>query len=115
MEERITSYYKKVASVTVTDGGSGYTLTSVAVSGTAGQFTCGATKLAINDRVKITGTLGGTGTITGYTLFDSDFNKVTVLTKNSQTELSFDHKRKLAEDLIAIIATSLQNKALITS
>ena len=47
--------------------------------------------------------------------FDSDFNKVTVLTKNSQTELSFDHKIKLAEDLIAIIATSLQNKAHMTN
>ena len=41
-------------------------LTGVAISGTAGQFTCTATTLAANDRIEITGTLGGTGTITGY-------------------------------------------------
>lgn len=39
---------------------------TVAVSGTAGQFTCGASTLAAGDRVTITGTLGGTATITGY-------------------------------------------------
>lgn len=42
-------------------------LAGVAISGTAGQFTCTATTLAANDRIVITGTLGGTGTITGYT------------------------------------------------
>lgn len=46
---------------------SGTLAATVAVSGTAGQFTCGASTLAVNDRVTITGTLGGTGTITGYT------------------------------------------------
>jgi hypothetical protein len=39
---------------------------TVAVSGTAGQFTCGASALAVGDRIRITGTLGGTGTITDY-------------------------------------------------
>jgi hypothetical protein len=33
---------------------------------TGGTFTCTATTLAVNDRIEITGTLGGTGTITGY-------------------------------------------------
>lgn len=42
-------------------------LTGVAISGTGGQFTCNATTLAVNDRIIITGTLGGTGSITGYT------------------------------------------------
>jgi hypothetical protein len=43
------------------------TLTAtVAVSGSAGQFTCGNSTLAVADRVTITGTLGGTATITGY-------------------------------------------------
>ena len=41
-------------------------LAGVAISGTAGQFTCTATTLAANDRIRITGTLGGTGTISGY-------------------------------------------------
>jgi hypothetical protein len=42
-------------------------LAGVAIAGTAGQFTCTATTLAVNQTVTITGTLGGTGTITGYT------------------------------------------------
>jgi hypothetical protein len=42
-------------------------LTGVVIAGTAGQFTCTATTLAVNQTVTITGTLGGTGTITGYT------------------------------------------------
>ena len=41
-------------------------LEGVAISGTAGEFTCIATTLAAGDRIRITGTLGGTGTISGY-------------------------------------------------
>ena len=56
-------------------GGSGATFTTVmssptisgvAISGTGGQFTCSATTLVVGSTVTITGTLGGTGTITGY-------------------------------------------------
>ena len=43
------------------------TLAGVAISNTTGGFTCTAANVAISDRVTITGTLGGTGTITGYT------------------------------------------------
>jgi hypothetical protein len=39
----------------------------VATSGTAGEFTCGASTLAVGDRVVISGTNAGAGTITGYT------------------------------------------------
>jgi len=44
-------------------------LTGVAITGTAGQFSCTAssTTLAIGQTLTISGTLGGTGTITGYT------------------------------------------------
>ena len=42
------------------------TLAGVAISGTGGQFTVTAATLAVGDRVRIDGTLGGTGTITGY-------------------------------------------------
>jgi hypothetical protein len=41
-------------------------LAGVAISGTGGQFTCTATTLAAGDRIRITGTLGGTGSISGY-------------------------------------------------
>jgi hypothetical protein len=55
--------YTFVPTVTIVYGGA---LSGVAISGTAGQFTCTATNLAVNDTLTITGTLGGTGTITGY-------------------------------------------------
>ena len=41
-------------------------LAGVAISGTGGEFTCTGTTLAVGDRIRITGTLGGTGTITSY-------------------------------------------------
>jgi hypothetical protein len=56
-------------SFNITTAGSGYgsaLVATVAVSGTAGQFTCGASKLVVGDLVTITGTLGGTATISGY-------------------------------------------------
>ena len=43
------------------------TVTGVAISNTSGGFSCTAANIAANDRITITGTLGGTGTITGYT------------------------------------------------
>jgi hypothetical protein len=42
------------------------TVSGVAISGTAGQFTCSNASLAVGDRIKITGTFGGTGSISGY-------------------------------------------------
>ena len=44
-------------------------ITGVAIAGTAGQFTCTASTLAVNQLVKISGLLtgGGVGNITGYT------------------------------------------------
>ena len=41
--------------------------------------------------------------------FDQDSHQVTVLTKNSQTDLVMAHKIRLAGQLIAIFAASLQN------
>ena len=43
------------------------TLAGVAISNTTGGFTCTAANVAVSDIITITGTLGGTGTITGYT------------------------------------------------
>lgn len=46
----------------------GQTLSGVAITGTAGQFSCTATTtpLAVGQTVKISGTYGGTGSISGY-------------------------------------------------
>jgi hypothetical protein len=67
-----TTYYVATAGLTANAfevkaaATSGTLAATVAVSGTAGQFTCGNSTLAAGDRVTITGTLGGTATITGY-------------------------------------------------
>lgn len=41
-------------------------LTSVVIAGTSGEFTCASTSLKIGQVVIISGTFGGTGSITGY-------------------------------------------------
>jgi hypothetical protein len=51
-------------------GGSGITgtaLTNVVITGIAGQFSCDAATLEVGQLVSISGTFGGTGSITGYT------------------------------------------------
>ena len=42
------------------------TLASVVITGVAGNFSCTATTLAVGNTVTISGTFGGTGSITGY-------------------------------------------------
>ena len=42
-------------------------LTTVVITGTAGQFSCASSSLVVGQAVVISGTLGGTGSITGYT------------------------------------------------
>jgi len=44
----------------------GGTLTSVVITGTAGQFSCTSTTLTLGQAVTISGAFGGTGSITGY-------------------------------------------------
>ncbi len=43
------------------------TLSGVTITGTAGQFSCTASTLVVGQYIKIAGTYGGTGSITGYT------------------------------------------------
>jgi hypothetical protein len=50
------------ASVTATTS----SLSTVAITGTAGQFSCASTTLFVGQTVKISGTAGGTGSISGY-------------------------------------------------
>jgi hypothetical protein len=47
--------------------GTGTTLASVVITGTAGQFSCTATTLFTGEKITITGSFGGTGSISGYT------------------------------------------------
>jgi hypothetical protein len=43
------------------------TFASVSITGTAGQFSCACSGLAVGEIITISGTYGGTGSITGYT------------------------------------------------
>jgi len=67
--------------------GGGVTLTSIVISGTAGQFTCANASLIVGTRIIITGTLGGTGTITGYTT--GTVYKVSAITGTSPAVTGF--------------------------
>ena len=42
------------------------TVTGVAITGTGGQFSCTCSGLVVGDKLTISGTYGGTGSITGY-------------------------------------------------
>jgi hypothetical protein len=52
--------------ISVAGAGVTPTLASVALTGTAGQFSCTCTGLAVGQIVALSGTYGGTGSITGY-------------------------------------------------
>lgn len=57
-----------VNQLTLPSSNTGITLSSVVISNTSGGFTCSATSLplAIGQQLIISGTIGGTGSITGY-------------------------------------------------
>jgi hypothetical protein len=70
--DAVTSVNTKTGAVVlytenITEPTSNTVLAGVVITGTAGTFTCTATTLAVGQTVTITGTLGGTGSITGYT------------------------------------------------
>lgn len=58
----VTATGTAVASAPITTA-----LTTVVITGTAGQFTCASAPLYVGQFLTISGTLGGTGSITGYT------------------------------------------------
>ena len=76
-------------------------LAGVAISGTAGEFTCTATTLAVGDHIRITGTLGGTGTITGYTT--GKIYEVSAVTGTSPNVTGFTVTE---EDGTAVVSTA---------
>jgi len=102
-----TTYYVATASLAANTfevkaaNTSGTLAATVATSGTGGQFTCGNSTLAAGDRVTITGTLGGTGTITGYTTGKT--YKVSAVTGTSPSVTGFT---LTLEDGTAIVTTA---------
>ena len=76
-------------------------LAGVAISGTAGEFTCTGTTLAVGDHIRITGTLGGTGTITGYTT--GKIYEVSAVTGTSPSVTGFTVTE---EDGTAVVSTA---------
>jgi hypothetical protein len=79
-------------------------LSTVAISGTAGQFTCDAVILAVGDRVGITGTLTGTGSITGYTT--GTIYKVSAVTGTSPNVTGFTLTTEAAVALVTTAGTT---------
>jgi len=74
---------------------------TVATSGTAGQFTCGKSAIAVGDLLTITGTRAGTGTITGYTT--GTVYKISAITGTLPAVTGFTLK---TTDDIAIVTTA---------
>jgi len=62
----ITFQLKSIVGDTLVTNPSTSTLSGVAITGTAGQFSCTSTQLKVGQVVTISGTLGGTGSISGY-------------------------------------------------
>jgi hypothetical protein len=62
----VSSVTNNIVNMSQNATGTTPTLTGVAITGTAGQFSCTSTTLATGDAVGVTGTLTGTGSITNY-------------------------------------------------
>ena len=76
-------------------------LAGVAISGTAGQFTCTATTLAAGDHIVIGGTVTGTGSITGHTA--GKIYEVSAVTGTSPSVTGFTVTQ---EDGTAVVSTA---------
>jgi hypothetical protein len=94
-----SSVFRVAASSDVVSGNTA--LTGVAISGTAGQFTCSAATLAAGDHILISGTLGGTGSITGYT--SPKIYEVSAVTGTSPNVTGFTLTN---EDTTSIVTTA---------
>jgi len=60
---------------------------TIAITGTAGQFSCDASSLVVGDTIKVTGTKGGTSTFTGY--LTGNIYKVSAVTGTSPNVTAF--------------------------
>lgn len=79
------------------------TLSTVVISGITGQFTCSATTLEVGDRIRISGTKGGGGTITGYT--NATSYKVSSVTGTSPNVTGFTLKLTSGDTLVTATGT----------
>ena len=76
-------------------------LAGVAISGTAGEFTCDATTLAVGDHIVIGGTVTGTGSITSHTA--GKIYEVSAVTGTSPSVTGFTITQ---EDGTAVVSTA---------
>lgn len=76
-------------------------LAGVAIAGTAGEFTCTATTLAVGDHIRINGTITGTGSITGHT--SGTIYEVSAVTGTSPNVTGFTLTQ---EDTTALVTTA---------
>jgi len=76
-------------------------LAGVAISGTAGEFTCTATTLAVGDHIVIGGTITGTGSITSHTA--GKIYEVSAVTGTSPSVTGFTITQ---EDGTAVVSTA---------
>ena len=76
-------------------------LAGVAISGTAGEFTCTATTLAVGDHIVIGGTVTGTGSITSHTA--GKIYEVSAVTGTSPSVTGFTLTQ---EDTTALVTTA---------
>ena len=68
-----------------TTGGTSANLSTVVITGTAGQFSCAAATLANGQAVTISGTFGGTGSITGYSSTTTSASYYIIATNGTTT------------------------------
>ncbi len=89
-----------LGTVVINDLVPGVALTTLEITGIAGEFTCDAATLRVGSRVKITGTAGGTGSIVGYST--GNVYKVSAVTGTSPNVTGFT---LTTEGDVAIVTT----------
>ena len=88
---------------TTSDLAGGTDLSTVVIANTSGGFTCAAATLAVNDRVVISGTFGGSGSISGYS--DSTVYLVSAVTGSSPNVTGFTLQTEAGGALTTVAGT----------
>jgi len=103
---------KYTVTLTNPTGGSGKlklattpTLTTVAITGTGGQFSCSAAALSVGQLISISGTSSGTGGITGYTSTAGSPTTYYVIATNGSTTFTLSTTRGGAA-ITTVVGTS---------
>jgi len=82
------------------------TLTTVAITGTGGQFSCSAAALSVGQLISISGTSSGTGSITGYTSTAGSPTTYYVIATNGSTTFTLSTTRGGAA-ITTVVGTSV--------